>query len=259
MNEQAKKDVLRKTDDEAKTLATRLLHEVRHASLASLETETGHPQASRVTLANEMDGTPIILVSDLSSHTAALRQDKRCSLLMGETGKGDPLAHPRMSVTCEAELLERSSIAYTRARTRFLNRHPKAALYVDFADFHFFRLTIKHISLNGGFGKAYALTPQDVAITSHDDLNGFYEMEQGVIEHMNADHLSAIAHYAASLGNDKAKSANQAKNQEWRMVGVDPNGMDLMHDDTIMRIAFPQPLKSASKIRGMLVALAKSN
>lgn len=250
MNQEAKKDVLRETDDEARALASRLLREARHASLATLEAGSGHPQASRVTMAHEMDGTPIILVSDLSSHTPALREDPRCSLLIGELGKGDPLAHARMTVFCEAELLERRSNEYTRARTRFLNRHPKAALYVDFGDFHFFRLKIGRISLNGGFGKAYALTASDVAITAHKALSEFYDMEQGVLEHMNEDHLSSIAHYAATLGTKKGK--------DWHLCGVDPDGMDLISGDTIMRIPFPQRLKSASKIRGMLVALAKA-
>ena len=250
MNEKSKKDVLRETDDEALTLASRLLREARHASLASLEPDTGHPQASRVTMAQEMDGTPIILVSDLSSHTPAIREDKRCSLLIGEFGKGDPLAHARMTVICAAELLERGSIDYTRARARFLNRHPKAALYVDFGDFHFFRLTIERISLNGGFGKAYALKAADVTITDHQAIDDFYEMEQGVIEHMNEDHQSSIAHYAATMGNKVGK--------DWRLAGVDPDGMDLMSGDTLMRIPFPKQLKSADKIRGMLVALAKA-
>lgn len=256
MNEKSKKDVLRETDEEARALATRLLREARYASLASLEADTGHPQASRVTIANEMDGTPIILVSDLSSHTPALRADKRCSLLIGELGKGDPLAHPRMTVMCDAEILERSSSDYARARTRFLNRHPKAALYIDFGDFHFFRLRILRISLNGGFGKAYALEAKDVTITDHEDMDGFYEMEQGVIDHMNEDHLSSIAHYVANFSPQKA---NIKKADEWRMAGVDPDGMDLISGDEIIRIPFPKQLKNASKIRGMLVALAKAD
>ena len=250
MNQKAQKDVLRETDDEAKALATRLLRETRHASLATLEADSGHPQANRVTMAHEMDGTPIILVSDLSSHTPALREDPRCSLLIGELGKGDPLAHARMTVFCKAELLERGSNEYTRARTRFLNRHPKAVLYIDFGDFHFFRLKIERISLNGGFGKAYALTPSDVTISGHKALNEFYEMEQSVIEHMNEDHLSSIAHYAITFGTKKRK--------DWLLCGVDPDGMDLISGDTILRIPFPQQLKNANKIRGMLVALAKA-
>lgn len=250
MNQQPKKDVLRETDDEARALAVRLLREARHCSLATLEADTGHPQASRVTMAHEMDGTPVILVSDLSAHTPALKADPRCSVLIGEVGKGDPLAHARMTVMCEAKFIERNSNSYHRTRTRFLNRHPQAALYVDFADFHFFRLIIKRISLNGGFGKAYALEAGDVIITGHKSLDSFYDMEAGVLKHMNEDHRSSIAHYAESAG--------AAKGQEWRQIGIDPDGMDLIAGDTIMRIPFPQQLKNASKIRGMLVTLAKT-
>jgi putative heme iron utilization protein len=47
---------------------------------------------------------------------------------------------------------------HARIRTRFLNRHAKAKLYIDFPDFRFFRLDSAIASLNGGFGRAYILT-----------------------------------------------------------------------------------------------------
>ncbi len=82
----------------------------------------------------------------------------------GDAGKGDPLAHPRITVMAEASGIERDSPDYQRIRSRFLARHPKAALYADFADFRFLRLAPVSASLNGGFGKAYVLTREDLAI-----------------------------------------------------------------------------------------------
>jgi len=103
MTSSKKKDVLRAVDAEGIALAKRLLRQAHFASLATLEIQTGHPLASRVTVANDVDGTPIILISKLSSHTPALMNDTRCSLLVGDIGKGDPLAHPRMTLVCSAE------------------------------------------------------------------------------------------------------------------------------------------------------------
>src|SRR3546814_2848329 len=108
-----------------------------------------------------MDGSLYFLASTLSTHTQALLADPRCSLLVGEPGKGDPLAHPRLTMTGSAERIGTGDLR-ERLKRRYLARHPKAALYVDFPDFSFWRLELARASLNGGFGRAYAMTPADV-------------------------------------------------------------------------------------------------
>src|SRR5688572_13428223 len=138
MADEPKKDVLRPTDAEAIRLARTLLRAARYGALAVLEPATGVPLASRVALATDHDGAPLILVSALSAHTGALIADPRCSLLVGEPGRGDPLAHPRMTLVCRAEKLERGTPEQARAERRFLSRHPKAALYAGFGDFSYF-------------------------------------------------------------------------------------------------------------------------
>jgi len=49
-----------------------------------------------------------------------------------------------------------------RRREFWLKKHPKAQLYVDFADFFFWKMTVERAHLNGGFGKAYVLKPTDL-------------------------------------------------------------------------------------------------
>ena len=150
-------------NDTTRAQAQRLLREASHAALAVLEPGSGHPLVSRVALARDADGTPIILISALSAHTAALRADARCSLLVGEPGQGDPLAHPRMTVVAQAQALARDgSPDFERIRSVYLSQQPKAQLYVDFADFGFWRLRPLRASLNGGFGRAHELTAQDL-------------------------------------------------------------------------------------------------
>lgn len=169
MNEPAKKneDILQPTDDEARALAHALLARADYAAIAVLDPATGHPLASRVALAQDEDGVPAILTSKLSAHTPAIEADKRCSLLVGEPGmikeaKGDPLTHPRLTIIAEALRVDRDSDAHLRLRERWLARHPKSKLYIDFPDFAFFRLTPLRGSLNGGFGKAYELAASDL-------------------------------------------------------------------------------------------------
>lgn len=153
---------IRPTTDEARQLAKELLHNAQYVALAVLEPETGWPSVSRVLIATMPDGAITLLVSQLSAHTKALLADPRVSLLAGEPGKGDPLAHARISVQCLAEKISRSSEDHHAIRQAFLNRHPKAKLYIDFPDFLFFRLMPESASLNGGFGQAFALTKNDL-------------------------------------------------------------------------------------------------
>ena len=48
------------------------------------------------------------------------------------------------------------------ARDQWLATHPKAKLYVDFGDFGFVRLRPLSAFLNGGFGRAVRLAPDDL-------------------------------------------------------------------------------------------------
>jgi putative heme iron utilization protein len=244
-----KRDVLRPTDDEAIRLARTLLRSARFGAIAVLEPETGSPLASRVGVATDADGAPLILVSGLSAHTRALDADPRCSLLVGEPGKGDALAHPRLTLVCRAVLLEKDTPEQARAERRYLNKNPKAKLYAGLADFRLFRLEPERASLNGGFGKAYALTREDV-MTVSPALDALAASEQGALDHMNSDHLDAIGLYAAHFARTSGDG--------WTMTGFDADGIDLGRGDEVLRIFFPAPLQAASDLRPMLVEMAKT-
>ena len=84
------KDVIRETDVEAIRLAKTLTRAARFGALAVIDPETGAPLASRVGVATDADGTPLILVSQLSAHTPAIMKDPRCSLLRSQRGTIDP-------------------------------------------------------------------------------------------------------------------------------------------------------------------------
>lgn len=161
-----KPSVLRETDDDAREQARMLLRSAPYVALAVLDPQTGFPSVSRVVLGTDVDGVPVILVSGLSAHTGALDADPRCSLLAGEPGKGDPLAHPRLTVQCLAGRVARDSALHDRLRDRFLSQHPKTQLYIDFPDFGFFRLQPQNASLNGGFGRAYVMPGEDLVTAS---------------------------------------------------------------------------------------------
>lgn len=242
------KDVIRQTDAEAIRLAKTLIRSARFGALAVIEPGTGAPLASRVGVATDADGTPLILVSLLSAHTMAILADARCSLLLGEPGKGDPLAHPRITLICRAARLEPGTQERSRAERRYLNRNPKAKLYVGLGDFSFFRLEVARASLNGGFGKAYLISRDDV-IVEGPVVQALAESEQRAVDHMNDDHLDAIANYARYFA--------KADGGGWVMTGIDVDGIDLAAGDESRRVFFASPLKDAQEMRMTLVEMAK--
>jgi heme iron utilization protein len=163
MSQSSKPDrpqVLRDTDDAARSQARAFVRDSVHGSLATLEPGTGWPLASRASLAMDADGVPLILISRLSAHYGALESDGRCSLLLGEAGDGDPLRHPRITVVCLASKVPPERRA--TAKGQFLKRHPGAEMYADFTDFDFWRLVPQRASLNAGFGRAYSLSAEDL-------------------------------------------------------------------------------------------------
>lgn len=247
--DEKKKDVIRETDAEAIRLAKTLVRTARFGALAVIDPASGSPLASRVGVATDMDGTPLILVSMLSAHTGALLADSRCSLLVGEPGKGDPLAYPRISLACRAQRLERGSADHVRAERRYLNRNPKAKLYAGLGDFSIFRLDVERASLNGGFGKAYLLERSDLIATGP-IVEELADSEQSSLDHMNADHRDALSLYARHFGH--------AEGDGWIATGFDADGMDLVFQDAVCRVFFPQPLGAARDLRSVLVEMAKA-
>lgn len=248
--EQPRSPLLQPVDDATRALARRLVRASRHAALAVLEPASGWPLASRTAVATDVDGVPLILVSSLSAHTAALAADGRCSLLLGEPGRGDPLAHPRITLVGHGRRVDRAEAAlHTRVRRRYLARHPKAALYADFGDFAFWRIEPARASLNGGFGRAFELDAADV-LSPVDDPAAFGTLEAEAAAHMNADHPDAVALLATALG--RAESGN------WTLATLDPQGFELVDGDRVCRLEFDAPAQDAAGLHRHLVALTRA-
>ena len=230
-----KPDVLRPTDDEARRLARMLVRASPFASLAVIEPGTGHPSSSRVLLATDIDCCPVILVSALAMHAGALKADPRASLLCGEPGKGDPLAWPRITVACRAETIDRDSEAGMLVRQRFLRRHPKSRLYIDFGDFSFFRLVPLRASLNGGFGRAFAIEGNDLLADSQSALD-LARHSAGILRDGPAagtgDHAVAVDHFAGNL------LSIPLLYREFKLIDLDCDGIYMKKGNSIRRFEF---------------------
>lgn len=246
----SKSPILETTDD-AIAHAKRIMRLARFGAISVIEAGTGHPLVTRTNCALTMAGDPIFLMSDLAAHTKALMHDARSALLIGEPGKGDALAHPRLTLIGNTTRLNRSTgperDLEASLRQRYMCRHPKAELYNDLPDFHLYQMQVDRALFNAGFGKAYTLTRQDL-ILSDEDVDELRAAEPRIITHMNEDHSDAICHYAKQHCN--------CSDGNWRLTGCDPEGVDLMKGDEPARLNFKAPCSTADKVRKALVEYA---
>ncbi len=149
-------------DKESCGIAQRLLTQMRHAVLGTLDPVNGVPMLSQIATQVDEDGCPIALLAGLAAHSRALVQDPRAGLLVTDTSaiKGDVMTHARLSLEVVAIKLGPDEVR----RARWLQRDPKARIYIGLPDFSFWRLTPVSGLLNAGFGRAYKLGPEDILI-----------------------------------------------------------------------------------------------
>ncbi|WP_323717558.1 HugZ family pyridoxamine 5'-phosphate oxidase [Paracoccus aminovorans] len=154
-----KPDPIRETTDKARALARQLLDEARHASLGTLDPQTGVPLVTRIALQTDADGAPLALLSGLAAHSRALAADPRAGLLIAaEPARGDAMTHARLSILGRAV----PAAPDEERRARWLACDPKAKVYLDLPDFRFWRIEPVSGLLNAGFGQAFRLQPADM-------------------------------------------------------------------------------------------------
>jgi heme iron utilization protein len=220
--------------------AKRLMRISRTGALATLDPASGAPLATLVGVASDFDGAPLFLMSTLARHTKHLAHDPRASiLLVDEPERGDPLNHPRLTLTGRIE-----RAVEPQARTRYLQRNPKAKLYADFADFSFFRLAIEGVHFNGGFGRADALAPADILIRREAEA-AFTEAEPCLVDWVNGLGDEVLGRLAGRA---------RAGRQIWRAIGLDAEGLDLSAGGESARLQFESAAEDVAGWRRRLEA-----
>ena len=217
-----------------------LLRRARTCSLSTLTRGDGTPYGSLANIASDGAGRPLILISRLAWHTQNLEADARGSVLAGELpAKGDALVGPRVTVLGRFERVEDANL-----RRRYLARHPQAALYADFPDFSFWRLSPSAIHGVAGFGRIETLTPEEVFPVAAE----MEALEMSAIEHMNNDHAEAIHLYATKI--------LKAPPGPWRVLAIDPDGADIGLHEQSLRMEFHAPVFTAEALRKKFAELA---
>jgi len=140
-----------------------LIAAAKSASLATITEGApfAAPFAALVTPAFLPDLSALLLLSQLSPHTRHLAANPACALLIiGQPSTENPQTAPRICLTGAAALDPDPT-----ARETYLQTHPYAAQYIDFADFAFWRLTFTNAHFIGGFAAASKLNIAQLATT----------------------------------------------------------------------------------------------
>ena len=225
--------------------ARRMVRSRGHAALGT--SLAGRPYVSLVATACDMDASPLLLLSDLAQHTKNLAAGPSVSLLFEDVaGHPDPLAGPRLTLLGRAERRDGP-----RALARFTARHPSAASYAGFADFHLYRVQIERGHLVAGFGRISWVEAAELRFSA--DARPLADAEPEILEHMNRDHAEAIELYANRIIGRQGAG--------WRMTGIDPEGIDLRRSmeagGETARLDFEAPVLTPAAARLALAGLAQ--
>lgn len=221
----------------------RLMRRCRRIALGTLGA-VGEPYVSLALVALDQDGTPLLHLSDLADHTRNLNRDDRVSLLFdGTLQAAMPLAGERVTVQGRISRADEP-----RLLAGYLARHPDAASYVAFRDFHLYRVAVERAHLVAGFGRIHWVDGSSVTL-DRAAAGALQEAEAGIVEHMNADHADAIQLYANRL--------LERPGDGWRMVGIDPDGCDLRRGVEAARLPFDTIVRDSAGARAELVAMVR--
>lgn len=230
-----------------------LLAGARNATLSTVARDPeGHPYGSLVAIACDARGRPLLLLSKLAEHTTNLTARPESSVLVSEARGAadvDPLALGRVTLLGATRRVDDGERAEVRAA--FLAQQPRAAAYVDFADFGFFRLEPRALRYVGGFGRMSWVSAEDYAAAEPDPIAPH---AAGILSHMNEDHADAVVAYATALARiEGATSASLSSVDRYGFTldAITPEGT------RSARLAFDAPLSTMDEVRKAMVALVR--
>jgi hypothetical protein len=190
------------------------------------------PYASLVLVASDLDGSPVLMLSDLADHSRNLGADPRASLLLAPGwSEREPLAAPRLTLLGEAR-----PDADDRLRQRFLDRHPGAAVYAGFADFRCYRLSCQRAHLITGFGRIKWLDGARLILGP--EASRLWPEGGNLVRRLNVEETGRVERLGAEASGVAAP---------WRLTGFDVEGCDFRAGERTARLQFPSAVESVTK------------
>ena len=235
------------------TYAERVRTLVSMCTIATLSTVSRkvpeYPFGSLMPYTIDASGRPLFLISNMAMHTQNIQADHRASLFVCEGGDGDPLGTARATLVGDVLPIPEDEVG--EARQLYLARYENSRSWVDFKDFGFYRLQPVDIYYVGGFGVMGWVTAEEYQSAKVDPLA---DAAPKIIEHMNADHESAMILLArVHAGLDAVEAA---------MTAVDRLGfhLRLKTGDGMKgaRINFLREVQNTDEARKVLVEMVRA-
>ena len=187
--------------------------------------QPGFPFGSVMPYALDASGRPIFLISTMAMHTQNLQADPRSSVLVTDFQPDqDPLGASRVTIMGNTQRVAEADRA--AARETYLARHANSKYWVDFEDFHFYRMDVVDLYYVGGFGVMGWVDSSQYGQAKPDPLS---DHAAEIIRHMNQDHGDSLILLAKAFAGIEAEDA--------KITAVD-------------RLGFNVRLKTPERMRG---------
>jgi putative heme iron utilization protein len=230
--------------DEAAT-GRRLIRSRDSGILSTMSRELpGYPFGSVTPYVMTHGGELVVYVSTIAQHTANMLEDPKVSLTVIEHGAGNQQALGRVTVIGDAGAVPERALE--AVSTRYFQFVPEAEAYAGTHGFSFFWIEPKRIRFIGGFGQIFWIEAEEWRQPTPEWAAG----EQGIIEHMNADHTEALAKMAAHYMGVPADSP--------RLIAVDPEGTHLRNGEACFYVPFAEPAFERDSVRTAMIELARN-
>ena len=204
---------------------------------------SGYPFGSVVPYCLDQTGNPIILISRIAQHTKNILVDPKVSLITIEQGVDDVQIGGRLTWIADVIILqdEESEVV----ADRYYQYFPQSRDFHKVHDFDFYRLELVRARYIAGFGKIHWIAPEKILLPNTFSV----DQEQGMLNHMNQDHVQAMKKYCATAKVEIGE-------HEPQLVGIDSEGFHLRVSERIIRFCFNSPANTTEEIRARLVEMA---
>ena len=134
------------------------------------------------------------------------------------------------------------------AAERYYRYFPASRGYHQAHGFLFALLKPVRLRWIGGFGDIRWIEAAEFLVA-----NPFSRVQEtAIVKHMNDDHSDTMRDYCRKLAD-----VSVAEDEEVAMVGIDAEGLDLLVEGRLVRLAFPEPVTTPGEARERLIALAR--
>lgn len=205
--------------------------------------QAGYPFGSVTPYMTDSKGNVYFYISDIAQHARNMQQDSKMSLtIYNQVDSGDQNTQARVTIVGDATPLE--GYEAQESLERYVARFPEAAGYTKAHDFQMWKVDVKRVRYIGGFGKIFWLERDEWLAN---DAPWDFAAEQGMIKHMNEDHVDAM--------NLILKHHFNVDTESSVMTGVLSDGCYLMADEKTYFVPFSNECVESQDVRKELVKL----